>query len=233
MTLFVMLSGQLPFARAVDPVEHAMEEEATEGDRCASTEDVGVGRCVSQAQAAICENAICDQPLRFPSGGHATLTAGASVSSGDGSVGPSVSSGDGPGGGQPGAATEGGVISTPARALLAAMLTKDPACRATLALVAQHPWVSRGGAEPLLLPQVDEPLCATPEEVHRAISIRAPALDLAGSHGYSRYERSHDRIAPAQWQSHPPTGQTSIGGAGAAEDPRAVCGSGMRRLRSM
>lgn len=251
MTLFVMLIGRLPFAMAADQTD-----EATEGDgtvECTSAKATGVARGVSQAQIAICETAICDHSLRFPSGeciftcehihayarmhmhtrvrfpsgarvnvkcfsSGATVTA--TTTSGDGSVATSVSSVDRLG------ADDEGDVSLLARALLAVMLIKDPNRRATLASVAQHPWVSRGGAEPLQLPQVDEPLLASPEEVHRAISIRIPELDLAGSHDY-RYDRNYHWIASTQ--SHPPATQ-AYGGAGAGGSHVVP---GIQRLRSI
>ena len=71
--------------------------------------------------------------------------------------------------------------SAAARRLLAAMLTKSADERATLAVVARHAWVTADGAEPLALPTIGAPLVATPEEVLCAISVRAPALDLASS----------------------------------------------------
>ena len=71
--------------------------------------------------------------------------------------------------------------SAAARRLLAAMLAKRPEDRATLATIACDPWLTDSGAEPLGLPAVYEELEATQEELHRAISIRSPALDLAGA----------------------------------------------------
>ena len=70
--------------------------------------------------------------------------------------------------------------SAAARRLLAAMLAKRPEDRATIATIACDPWLTDSGAEPLGLPAIYEELEATQEELHRAISIRSPALDLAG-----------------------------------------------------
>lgn len=73
-------------------------------------------------------------------------------------------------------------VSDAARGLLQEMLAKEPDARPTLHAIAHHAWVTRGGATaPIKLPTTLAPLRATPEEVHRAISIRSPALDLATS----------------------------------------------------
>ena len=61
------------------------------------------------------------------------------------------------------------------------MLRKEPTDRSTLASIATDPWLTSHGVHPLSLPvAAREMLTATRSEIHRAIDIRSPALDLAG-----------------------------------------------------
>ena len=130
------------------------------------------------------EAAVREQPLRFPH----VLRGAPSGASG-------VASSDDAAGGQLGNPSEGarqlgnpsegarqlGNPSEGARRVMARMLTKDPGERATLASIATDTWLTAHGLQPLSLPvAAQEVLSATPEEIHRAIAIRAPALDLAG-----------------------------------------------------
>ena len=76
-------------------------------------------------------------------------------------------------------------VSESARELLLAMLIKEPDGRPTLDMIAKDTWVTHGGAEPAVqVPSTMDPLRATPEEIHRAISLRSPGLNLAPSSHY-------------------------------------------------
>jgi len=128
--------------------------------------------------AATIERAIRTQPLRFPTAG---VTSAAAASPSTGAVSADAVSG------AAGARTDGGPpptapVSSLAKELLARILHKEPSQRATLAEMAAHPWVTRHGAEPLPLQYASTRLRASPEEVHSAISVRTPGLDLAGGH---------------------------------------------------
>jgi len=128
--------------------------------------------------AATIERAIRTQPLRFPTAG---VTSAAAASPSTGAVSADAVSG------AAGARTDGGPpptapVSSLAKELLARILHKEPSQRATLAEMAAHPWVTRHGAEPLPLQYASARLRASPEEVHSAISVRTPGLDLAGGH---------------------------------------------------
>jgi serine/threonine protein kinase len=128
--------------------------------------------------AATIERAIRTQPLRFPTAG---VTSAAAASPSTGAVSADAVSG------AAGARTDGGPpptapVSSLAKELLARILHKEPSQRATLAEMAGHPWVTRHGAEPLPLQYASARLRASPEEVHSAISVRTPGLDLAGGH---------------------------------------------------
>ena len=123
--------------------------------------------------AGVIERAIRSQPLRFPTAG---LTSAAAATPSTGAV-----------SGAAGARTDGGPpptapVSSLVKELLARILHKEPSQRATLLEMAGHPWVTRHGAEPLPLPHASARLRASPEEVHSAISVRTPGLDLAGGH---------------------------------------------------
>ena len=95
-------------------------------------------------------------------------------------------------------------VSSAARDLLSAMLMKDPGARPTLQTIAKDAWVtSMGDMPPVKLPAVIAPLRATPEEVHRAISLRSPGLDLATSSYYgSASTRGTSTLIESREQRH-------------------------------
>lgn len=68
--------------------------------------------------------------------------------------------------------------SAPLRALLAAMLAKDAGARPSLAQLAAHPWVSKGGTAPLAIPLVGHKhtLNPYPNTLNQMLPIRARTL---------------------------------------------------------
>lgn len=108
--------------------------------------------------------------------------------------------------------------SNAARELLQEMLAKEPDARPTLHAIAHHVWVTQDGSTaPIKLPTTLAPLRATPEEIHRAISIRSPALDLATS--------SH-------FGSGSTIGLSSRGGTGSILEARDGSAARLSRTRS-
>jgi serine/threonine protein kinase len=131
-----------------------------------------IGGPVSVARQAVdVERAVCTEPLRCPQSGTRDSLGGAPA------------------------------VSAAARRLLEAMLVKNPQERAGLDTIANDDWVTQDGVEPAVaLPHADEPLRATPEELHRAISIRMPGLDLGRCSEASSVAGSqpHSTMLPAR-----------------------------------
>ena len=208
--LYVMLCGTLPFPMAADSGEEKADgdgdakvdlarvaSDSRDGGSLSSMslQSVDVARLTISSETAAALVDASDPP---PLGAHATGVGGGSCSScaGCSSVASSALEADTQGmiraeqemeaavRNQPLRFSQSNVarVSPTARALLCRMLAKPPEERATLQSIASDGWVTEEGLYPLrLAAAMEQPLTATTEDLHRALSARAPALDLAGS----------------------------------------------------
>ena len=114
VTLYVMLFGLLPFPRSLAATTRSYAMAHTEGTAWAH-------------DAAVIEDAICNQPLHFPELPTEVLAKDS------------------------GLGTEPTPVSQLALELLTAILVKSPSTRPSLQSIASHPWVTSCAAEPLNL----------------------------------------------------------------------------------
>jgi hypothetical protein len=141
------------------------------------------------------EIAVCRQPLRFP-----RTVDGGSADVLDGGTHPDGAAANGVAEDKHAAGADEPSAMRPSRAarqLLCRMLTKMPEARLTLGAIACDAWLTDGGRlAPVELPVAGAPLEATRDEIHHAISMRAPALDLAGGPPIDVTRTSHQAATP-------------------------------------